>query len=195
VSGALGLVIAGGGGQRLGAGRPKALAALAGRTLLERAIATLESLAGEVRVVAPAALALPVPAARLVADDGHGPLAALAAGFAAAGFDRAYVLGVDLPLCPPALLAALAARAGEGAAMAAADGREQPLVSVWRPAAARALAARASAGERALCPAARAAGALACDVAALGFAPGVLLNVNTPGDLAAAVRALEGVRP
>ncbi|HEV2105150.1 MAG TPA: NTP transferase domain-containing protein, partial [Candidatus Eisenbacteria bacterium] len=56
----LGVLLAGGRGARLGAGGPKALATLAGRTLLSRAHAILAAVCDAVVVVAPAALALPV---------------------------------------------------------------------------------------------------------------------------------------
>lgn len=180
----LGLLLAGGRGARLGGDGPKALAVLGGRTLLDRAREILAAVADDVRVVAPAALALPGTADARIEDAGDGPLVALVAAFAAVPFERACVLGVDLPLVPSALYARLAAEAGDGAAMASAGGREQPLVSVWTPAAAEALAARAAAGDRGLVRASLAAGVRAIDVAALGFAPDVLANVNTPGDLA-----------
>ncbi len=178
----LGLVLAGGRGERLRAGGPKAIAVVGGRTLLERALATLAGVAEDVRVVAPAARALPVREGRWIADAGEGPLAALLAGFAAVPFTRAVVLGVDLPLVPAALYAALRREAGEGAAMAAAHGFAQPLVSVWSPAAVEALARVAGSGERALVRASLAAGVRALDVSALGFDPDVLANVNTPED-------------
>ncbi len=190
----LGLLLAGGRGARLGGDGPKALAVLGGRTLLERAREILAAAADDVRVVAPDALALPGAAAARIPDAGEGPLVALVAAFAGVSFERACVLGVDLPLVPPALYARLADAAADGAAMACADGREQPLVSVWTPAAARALAARAAAGDRGLVRASLAAGVRAIDVGTLGFAPDVLANVNTPDDFARVESRLAAAR-
>ena len=75
---ALGVLLAGGEGRRLGDRSPKALVRCGGRTLLERALTTLTALCDRVVVVAPADMALPVDAARRLADPpGHaGPLAA-----------------------------------------------------------------------------------------------------------------------
>src|SRR5262249_32784657 len=57
----LGVLLAGGRGTRLGAGIPKALVVCGGRTLLARALATLDTLGDAVVVVAPRGLELPVP--------------------------------------------------------------------------------------------------------------------------------------
>ncbi len=190
----LGLVLAGGRGRRLGAPVPKALVTLAGRTLLERAIATLGACCDEVLVVAPASLALPLEPSRLVhdAEPGEGPLAGLVAGLASRAFERALVLGVDLPLVRAAALATLGASLGDALArVPAPHGRPQPLAAAYAPAALAPLAAALARGERALVPAVLALPAALVDGAALALLPGgadAFANLNTPADFAAAER-------
>ncbi len=192
----LGIVLAGGTGTRLGAGRAKALVELGGHTLLERACATLSACCDDLVVAAPAALELPgCPAPRAADAPGTaGPLAGIVAGAAARPARDAIVLGVDFPLVTPAWLGALAARrGGREAVIPAPGGRIQPLVAVYAAPALETLAARFAAGERAVTRAARALDADLPDDAALDLLPGgraALLNVNTPADLEAARAAL-----
>ena len=91
----LGVLLAGGRGRRLGAGVPKALVTVAGRTLLDRALATLESVCDQVVVCAPARLELPVSSERMVHDapGGEGPLAGAVAGLKSRPFGRAEFRG------------------------------------------------------------------------------------------------------
>lgn len=193
----LGVLLAGGAGTRLEAGVPKALAMLAGATLLERSLATLRSCCDDVVVAAPASLALPVPAV-MRADDPEGtagPLAGIVAGLAARTFDRAFVLGVDFPLVRAEFLLALGAflQGGALAVLPAPDARVQPLVAAYAPAALAPLAAALQDGRRALVPEVLALPHALVDDAALARMPGSragLLNVNTPADLAEAVRLL-----
>src|SRR2546428_14127229 len=96
-----GIGLAGGRGERLGLGVPKACAEVAGRTLLERAVATLAEVCADVVVVAPAGLDPgPTPARRAFdaprrARPPPGPLAGPGAGRGEAG------AGVGGALPPP----------------------------------------------------------------------------------------------
>jgi nicotine blue oxidoreductase len=190
----LGLLIAGGRGERLGS--PKAGVMLAGRTLLERAHATLAAACDAVRVVAPADLDLPVAPALRIRDamDHAGPLSALVAGLGAVKYGRAIALAVDMPLVRPSHLAALLAEAdGPAAWVPAPGGRPQPLAAAYAPAAAARLAAALAAGERALVPAVLALAPRILDDAALrglGLAPECLDDVDTPEDLERVERLL-----
>lgn len=195
MAGTLGILLAGGRGTRLGLGAPKALAPWAGGTLLSNALATLRAACDEVVVCAPAALELPVPASTRAADPpgAAGPLAGLVAGLGARPFERALALGVDLPLVPSAVLAALGRLlAGHVAVVPFPAGRAQPLAAWYAPAAFAPLAAALARGERALVPAVAALRPRLVDdaeLAALGAGPECFLNVNTPADLALAARA------
>lgn len=196
MTGVLGVLVAGGQGRRLSRSTPKALVCLSGLTLLERAWAVLEAACDEGVVVAPAALALPVPAAMRIMDGprAEGPLAGLVAGLGARSFERAVVLGVDFPLMRPAALAALRDQlGGETALLPAPGGIPQPLAAVYGPAAAGALARALERGERALTPAALALRPRLLDDGELARLPGGLenfFNLNTPDDLAEAARRL-----
>ncbi len=219
VDATLGVLLAGGRGRRLGAAGPKALARLGGTTLLARTRALLAELCDEVVVVAPASLALPVPAAERVCDaePGDGPLAGVVAGLASRPFARALVLGVDFPLLTAHLLRALGGQLGDAlAVLPAPDGLPQPLAAWYAPGAFAPLAASLAAGERSLL---RALHALSPRIVAgdelmklagdegvanhlanlagnanmnLAGDEGVLqfLNVNTPRDLARATALL-----
>ena len=110
-----GVVLAGGRSRRYG--KPKTRARLAGLTLLERALAILQAAGLETGVIANRADDLPAglpPAAVPVRPDltpGAGPLGGLHAGLTWArerGDAGVFLLGCDLPLVPPALVARLA---------------------------------------------------------------------------------------
>jgi molybdopterin-guanine dinucleotide biosynthesis protein A len=197
VSGVLGVLVAGGQGRRLSRSTPKALVRLAGLTLLERAWAVLGAVCDERVVVAPAALALPVPGADRVTDapGAEGPLAGLVAGLGARSFERAVVLGVDFPLMRPAALAALRDQlAGEVALLPAPGGIPQPLAAVYGPAASGVLARALARGERAPSVAVAALRPRLFDDAEIARLPGGLenfFNLNTPEDLAEAARRLD----
>lgn len=109
-----GVVLAGGRSRRYGS--PKARARLAGLTLLERALAILRAAGLEAGVIANRADDLPTgqsSAAVPVRPDlapGAGPLGGLHAALAWArerGDAGVFLLGCDLPLVPPALVARL----------------------------------------------------------------------------------------
>ncbi|MCY3707237.1 MAG: molybdenum cofactor guanylyltransferase [Gammaproteobacteria bacterium] len=109
------MVLAGGQSRRYGS--PKARARLAGRTLLERALAILHAAGLETGVIANRADDLPAGHPRAAVPfrpdltPGAGPLGGLHAALAWArerGDAGVFLLGCDLPLVPPALVARLA---------------------------------------------------------------------------------------
>jgi molybdopterin-guanine dinucleotide biosynthesis protein A len=198
--GTLGVLLAGGAGSRLGLAVPKALAPLAGETLLAHGLRTLAALCDPVVVAAPAALDLPLPAegsfARVFDVEGpRCPLAGIVAGLGATSFERAVVLGVDFPLATPAALAAMVERLGDHQAVVPAPGGFlQPLAAVYASAARAILAGRLEAGERSIVRALVSLDVLRLDDVALSELPGGLetfFNLNTPDDLADAERRLE----
>jgi molybdopterin-guanine dinucleotide biosynthesis protein A len=195
------VLLAGGQGTRMGAGRPKALVVCGGRTLLARAMATLEASCGHVVVVAPRGMELPVPGVQRIDDpEGEqGPLAALLAGFSARAFDEALVLAVDMPLVTPAALAALRALRGDALAVMAAPGELPQPLAAWYASGAREVLGRAlAAGERSVIAACLTlAPRLVSDaeLAAIPDGGGFQWNVNTFADLAGAERMLAARRP
>ena len=197
----LGVLLAGGRGERLAQEKPKALARCAGVTLLARAMTTLSAACDSVVVVAPGDMALPVEPRQRVADPAgaSGPLGALVAGLGAHPFDEALVLSVDLPLVTPALLAALRALRGDDAALVPAPGGiPQPLAAWYAPQALARLARALEAGEHSVTRAVLELAPTLVEDALLATLPGGLaawLNVNTPGDLAEAERRLAACSP
>jgi molybdenum cofactor guanylyltransferase len=191
----LGIVLAGGTGERLAAGKPKALVELAGTTLLARAVATLEALCLPVVVAAPADLALPgCPVPRVADAAGGGPLAGLAGAWRAVPGRTSIVLGVDFPLVRVAALRALLDRLGEvEAVIPEPGGRPQPLVAVYAAAAMARMAALFDQGIRAVTRASADLHALRVGDADLALIEGGLenfMNVNTAADLLEAARRL-----
>ena len=188
MSGRLGVLIAGGAGERFGG--PKALARFHGATLVARAHAVLARACDDVVVVAPGTLDLPVPRSARVPDRfaGEGPLSALVAGLASRPFTRAFALGVDLPLVETVHVEALLAEWKDDAALVPAPGgRAQPLAAVYAPAALPTLDGALAAGRRALVPAVMTLGPRLLDDAALeslGLAPACFADADTPEALA-----------
>ncbi|WP_370413744.1 DUF6457 domain-containing protein [Streptomyces fradiae] len=149
------LVLAGGAARRLG-GADKPGVRVGGRPLLDRVLAGCRAARRTVVVAAPRATARPVEWTR-EEPPGGGPVAALDAGLrrlaepaGGSGSDAplVLVLSADLPFFDAAvarlLVTALAAAPdAEGAVTVDADGREQPLVAVYRAGALRGALARA----------------------------------------------------
>lgn len=192
----IGIVIAGGRGERLGMGVPKALVTVAGRTLLDRACDLLRDCGVErLRVVVPGTMALPALAPDTVRVDDPpgdgGPLGGLVAGLGAEAFDEALVVPVDQPLLRPATLLALAAQRGNAtAAVTARDGRLQPLVGAYGPGAVAALRASWDRGERAVHRAVRSAGARVLEGDDAPGLPEEWTDLDTPADLVEVERRL-----
>ena len=131
-----GVLVAGGRGTRLGA--HKARVAIAGVSLLQRALETLSRVADDLVVAAPESLALRLPEsprARRVFDrvDGEGPLAGAVAALEDGGFEMAVILGVDFPLMHAATLRALIARLEAIPSWGRSCRRLEAGSSLWRP--------------------------------------------------------------
>lgn len=141
------VVLAGGGGRRLG-GRDKVMLEVAGRTLLQTA---LDAVVGAVTVVVGPPRELPTGTLSTIEDPPRGgPAAALSAGLKLLGElpgDAAIaVIAADLPALGPhavrRLVTELAAKpAASGAVLLDASGRRQYLIGVWRADALRAAVA------------------------------------------------------
>jgi molybdenum cofactor guanylyltransferase len=176
-----GIVLAGGAGRRLG--RPKASVVLDGRTLVERAVATLRPHGSSLVVVGRPEVELP-PLDAVVCSDRPGPdapLNALATGLAALDTGDVLVLACDLPCAQPVV--ARLARTRSGTAAVARDRssrRWQPLCARYPRRAALEVCERLLAsGEMRLLPLIEALGPAPVDATAEELA-----NVNSPADLA-----------
>ena len=154
-------VLAGGASRRMG--RPKAALPYGAGTLLEFQTARLSALFDEIYAVLKEPAAFPVGPARVIYDAAperaaiHGLVRALEEAR-----DRVFILAVDLPAVPPALIAAIAQRSlasNAPAVIPRAGGRLQPLAAVWRKAAAAVAARRIAEGDLSLHGLAEAVGA------------------------------------
>lgn len=135
-----GLVLAGGSSRRFGS--DKRTAAIDGRPMLERAAVAVAAIADELIVVVSPERPLPpgldLPNGTRVVTDApgeDGPLAGLAAGFAAAAHHVVVVLGGDHAWAEATTLAQLRDTIADGDADAAVlevDGRRQPLAAAYR---------------------------------------------------------------
>jgi len=127
------IIVAGGAGTRLG-GASKPDLTVAGQTLLSRTLDAVNGARGVVVVGGPRARGV----AWTVEDPpGSGPAAAVAAGIAALRDGAAawtVVLGVDTPLAADAVARLIGARDGaaDGVWLVDAEGREQPLLAIYR---------------------------------------------------------------
>jgi molybdopterin-guanine dinucleotide biosynthesis protein A len=183
-------VLAGGASKRMG--RPKAALAYGAGTLLEYQTGRLAALFEEVLIVVKEAPSFPCGPGRVVLDRAsdraaiHGLVRALEEAE-----DRVFVLGVDLPAVPPALMRAIVERSlacDAPAVVPCADGRLQPLAAVWRRSVLPSAERRIAAGYRSLQGLAREVGAeifeepdwKAVDPSGMAFA-----NLNTLEDYAA----------
>jgi molybdopterin-guanine dinucleotide biosynthesis protein A len=165
-----GILLVGGASTRFGS--PKALARFGGETLAERGWRTLGEACEHRLAVGKSseALELPFP----VLDDGsevQAPIVGLIAGLEAAPTALCVVLPVDCPLVTPKLLLELA-----GACRDVARPRRGPLPAAYRRTALPALKQGGLAIHRAI---------VGLDVAVLDVDPHLIVNVNTPDELAA----------
>jgi molybdopterin-guanine dinucleotide biosynthesis protein A len=165
-----GILLVGGASQRFGS--PKALAHFGGETLAERGWRTLGQACEHRLAIGKAAeeLELPFP----VLDDGsdvYAPIVGLIAGLEAAPTELCVVLPVDCPRVTPALLIELA-----DACRDVARPQRGPLPGAYRRSALSALRRGELAIHRAIAE---------LDVAVLDLDPELLVNVNTPEELAA----------
>jgi molybdopterin-guanine dinucleotide biosynthesis protein A len=124
------IVLAGGTARRLG-GADKPQLRVAGRSLLDRAVAAVAE-AERIVVVGPVQ---PVDGAVTFCREdppGGGPVAALAAGLPATSADLVVVLAADLPWIAPAIpLLVGAVRDGGPAVLVDASGRPNHLAAAW----------------------------------------------------------------
>lgn len=182
------VVLAGGEGRRIGGRKP--LRALAGRTLLDRAVTQARAISDTVAV----AVRDPDQAGgsgriEFITDAAwEGPLGGLAAALDFArdrGMAAVLTLPCDMPLTPPDLAAGLAGAIGERkAALAASGGRLHPVCGLWRVEALDRLTAYAQAGGRSLRGLAAEIGFSTVDWPVAPVDP--FFNVNTAEDLARA---------
>lgn len=186
----VGLVIAAGRSRRFGA--DKALAQIAGVSLLERSLARLSPTCAAVAVNSPASLVLPVGVPRIedIAQAPGGPLAGVLAGLRWAqrqGADLLVTLPCDTPLLPDDLVRRLAeAAADRPCAVARTPSGVESLCAAWRADMAEDLAARLAIGHPPVHAYLEAHHCAFVDYPdSAGF-----LNVNTPQDLAEAARRI-----
>jgi molybdopterin-guanine dinucleotide biosynthesis protein A len=191
--GALGVVLAGGRGSRLGGAKPTA--ELAGRALISYPLAALVEAGLEAVVVAKPDTELPpldVDVLNEPAEPVH-PLAGIVAALRQTGRPLV-VIGCDFPFVPPALVRALA-DAPEPLVVPAPGGEAQPLVARWTPALLPALEDALDREE----PLRRTVAALSprllgdAELASFGDPARVFFNVNTPADLRRAECAVSSV--
>jgi len=131
----VGLVLAGGRGERLG--RTKGDLPFEGKTLAERAAALLWPICGSVLVSISEGADNPARGYPCLVDPapaGRGPLAAIDAAFDATGDADLLVLACDYPFVTQSLMRRLASQAmGEDDVVMMTDftGRDHPLVALW----------------------------------------------------------------
>ncbi|MEW2525547.1 DUF6457 domain-containing protein [Streptomyces sp. NPDC047071] len=140
------VVLAGGRAARLG-GADKPGVRVGGRALLDRVLTACSGATTTVVVAAPRPTGRPVVWAR-EEPAGGGPLAALDAGLRHTAAELVVVLSADLPFLRAETVRGLVAAVGtaDGALLTDPDGRDQPLVAVYRAAALRRELARIAAG-------------------------------------------------
>jgi molybdopterin-guanine dinucleotide biosynthesis protein A len=141
----------------------------------------------------------PLPADVIITRDpapARGPLVGLAAGLAAVTAEAAYVSSCDVPLLRPAFVRRMINLLGDfDAAVPEVDGRLHPLAAVYRREVRTIAESLLSSGERRLTHLLSVLRTRIVTAAELAEAdPGLssLRNVNTPDDLAAAVRDARG---
>ena len=169
-AGLTGVLLVGGSSSRFGS--PKALARLGSETLAERGWRTLGEACEHRLAVGKAAERLDL--AFPVLDDGsdvHAPIVGVAAGLRAAPTELCVVLPVDCPLVTPALLLELA-----DACRDVAKTQRGPLPGAYRRSALAALESGELAIHRAIA---------SLEVAVVEVDPALIVNVNTPEELAA----------
>jgi molybdopterin-guanine dinucleotide biosynthesis protein A len=171
------VVLAGGGGTRLG-GVDKAAVEIGGRTLLDRLVGVL---GGAERIVVAGPRRDVRGDVTWAREDppGGGPLAGVAAGLAHVATGHVVLLAVDQPGTTSATVTRLLERIEtDGALLVDADGRAQWLTSAWRTEALRAALPADPAGRSLR----SVLGAL--DAVRVPAEPGESDDIDTPADLA-----------
>jgi molybdopterin-guanine dinucleotide biosynthesis protein A len=191
-----GLVFAGGESTRMG--RDKALVTITGRTLLERAVATIREAGGGPLVLGPRREGSGLERVRFIDETAEGggrigPLGALLQGLRVCETRAAVALACDLPLVPPRFLAFLAAEATSHAAVVPrAKGELQVLAAAYTTSCLEVIERRVETGRLSVHGFLDEVDARLIEteeLAPFGGEP-IFLNVNTPEDLAAASRVL-----
>lgn len=202
-----GVILAGGRSRRFGT--DKVFARVAGRRLIDAAVASLRDADGiDVLLGAPeraVALADRLPAGCVaVADDlpGHGPMGGLATALSRHPDGWIAVLAVDVPLVPRAWWGWLAAKHRDGAQAIVprdASGRWEPLAAIYHGSLSSGLATELAAARASGTPRGLALGPWLDALVAAGrvivadpaeMPEGSLWNVNRPEDAAAIERAI-----
>ncbi len=188
------IVLAGGGGRRMG-GVDKAALVVGGRTMLDRVLSAASGVAGRLVVVGPHRTVDLERAVIFVQEDepGGGPVPAVAAALdATGGAAVVLVLAVDLPLLTTAdlsrLVGHLLAADPSVGAVAASDpaGRPNPLLAAYRAKMLAGIDGRPGRAARDLLPS---------RVELVDLGPAATLNVNTPADLERAEAAVPRDHP
>lgn len=178
-----GAVLCGGGSRRFGT--DKALQRVAGRTLLERVVASLAPARERLLV----GRAYPLEGTRYVADlrPGQGPLAGLEAALTAASQPWLALAACDLPCLTASYWRLLCRHADgtRGVVVRDGQGRLEPLAALYHRSALPEVRARLDRGSRDLQGLLQAVPTVAVELATVTTAcgPGVLRNVNRPSDL------------
>jgi molybdopterin-guanine dinucleotide biosynthesis protein A len=126
-------ILAGGKSSRMGA--DKAFVILNGRTLLQRALDVACSVTPNVRIVGPADKFAPFGPVVEDIFPGCGPLAGIHAALRATDTGLSFILAVDLPFVPPALIRFLIGKAQDSTCsitLPRVDRRWQPLCAAYR---------------------------------------------------------------
>ena len=195
----VGVILAGGAGSRIGGA--KALRMLGDKSLIAHVIDRIAPQVDAVWISARNnAASLQGFGIPIVEDTRRdvpgGALAAIIAGLEAAeagGFDHVVTAPCDVPFLPDDLVGRLRERllaAGGHSVFVSAGGRLQPTIGLWRSRSLDQLLGVFDSGERRLSRVCRELGTAVLDAADAGWRPQAFFNVNTPGDLAEAVRHL-----
>jgi molybdenum cofactor guanylyltransferase len=195
VSDAVGAVLAGGLGNRLGGGKAKVL--LGGEPLIARPLAAIEAAGLEAIVVAKPDTDLPPLRARIVREptEPRHPLCGLVAALREADGRPIVAVACDMPFVAPRLLAALAEAEEPLVVVAAPGGRTHPLLARYGPELVPSLEAALARNE----PLRRTIDSLRpCllgedELSRFGDPERLLLNVNNTADLAEAEDLLGSV--
>lgn len=189
------VILAGGEGRRMGGGKPSRL--LAGRSLIERALALAHRWSDKIAVAIRDPLQIAgIKGATIIIDEGDaGPLegvrSALRFAFDAE-LEGVLTIACDIPLAPDDLMDRLAAalRPGVGAAVATSGGTLHPAAALWSSKALDALPAYLASGRSSLRGFAEYVGFVAVEWPTEPYDP--FLNINSPEDLAATEALIRG---
>jgi molybdopterin-guanine dinucleotide biosynthesis protein A len=167
-------------------GAPKALVEVAGRPMVSRIVSTVGSAGLEPVVVAKPDSPLPRLDCRVLAEpaEPRHPLTGLIAALHTSAGRGVVAIACDMPLVPAKLLSWLA-QLEEEIAVCEVDGRLEPLLGRYSPAAAEALAGRLEEGA-AMRDAVRALDPYVVTedrIARFGDPKSIVFNVNEPGDV------------